>query len=352
MSLSDLANRLAERALELVRIPSVYGDEGALADYMEKWAQGHDLHVHRDGHALLIGELQSEKPTIALTGHLDTVAPPEGEIPEARLDGDRIVGLGSSDMKGGLAVACALVEDVKSSPYNMVLAFYDKEEGPHEANGMGRLIPRMNDIALAFVMEPTNGTVQLGCVGSMHATVTFAGKAAHSARPWLGDNAIHKAGRFLSELGGREREVVTFDGLEYYEVINATLAQGGTGRTTIPARFELNVNYRFAPGRSLEQAEAFIRDLVGSDAEIEITDRAPAGRVCLDNEHVQKLLQSGDLMVEPKQAWTDVARLTEAGIDAVNFGPGETAQAHQAGESAPIAELATVYEALHSFLSS
>jgi len=355
MSPSDVESRLAKRTLELVRIPSIYGDEGALADYFENWGNqvfGAQF-VHRVGNALWLGNAD-ERPSIVLVGHLDTVAPPEGAGWQAhvQIDGDRVVGLGSSDMKGGLAVAQAICEDLReNSPFNIFFALYDKEEGPHIDSGIVSLIDRFESsrTSLAIVMEPTDGLVQLGCVGSLHARVTFHGQAAHSARPWHGENAIHKAGSLLTALAARGRNTVKFDGLEFHEVMNATLADGGTGRTTIPAAFTMNINYRFAPGKSIETAEKEVLDLVGAAADVEFTDRAPSGRVCQDNEIVKKWVDSG-VQTAPKQAWTDVARLTEVGIDAVNFGPGETAQAHQRGESASVPALAAAYESLRALL--
>lgn len=349
-----LTQALAARTLELVSIPSIYGDETALCDHMEQWAAGpfEAGEIHRDGNALFLGAPETGRPNIALVGHLDTVVPSEGSFPEPCIDGNRLFGLGSSDMKGGVAVACALADDMRGPElaHNLILAFYDKEEGPDEHNGLRRILDRFDGVDLAFVMEPTNNVMQVGCIGSMHATVTWSGKAAHSARPWHGENAIHKAGDLLARLHAMERNVVVFDGHEFYEVVNATLATGGIGRTTIPPSFELNINYRFAPGRSLDEAESKLRELVGPEAHVEITDRAPSGRVCLDNPLVQEFLDVSEVPVEPKQAWTDVARLSEAGVDAVNYGPGETAQAHQAGESAPIDALGVAYRRLAAFL--
>jgi succinyl-diaminopimelate desuccinylase len=176
------------------------------------------------------------------------------------------------------------------------------------------------------------------------------GQAAHSARPWQGKNAIHAAGSLLAELEARGRVAVERDGFTFYEVMSATLAKGGRARNVVPDAFELNLNYRFAPGKSLEQAQADVRAFVAGRCEVAFTDLAPSGRVCAGNPHYQRLLKSGGLRAEAKQAWTDVARFSEAGVDAVNFGPGETAQAHQRDESCSVQALADAYQTLERFL--
>jgi succinyl-diaminopimelate desuccinylase len=349
---------LAQRTLDLCLVPSPIGEEKALCDQLEAWACGRfgAANVRRVGHSLVVGDLADPRPTVALVGHLDTVPAHPGDGPP-RIEGGRVHGLGASDMKGGVAVALALADqlDLAALPYNLVLMLYEREEGPFEGNGLGPLfaqIPQLSRIQLALCMEPTDHEVQPGCVGGLQATLTFTGKRAHSARPWHGENAITKAGAFLAELHTRPRTRVVVDGLEFFEVFSVTLAQGGHARNVIPDQFTLNLNHRFAPGKSVEQAEAELRALVAGRALVEITDRSPSGRVCLDNPLLQKLIAAGNLTVTAKQAWTDVARFGLHGIDAVNFGPGETAQAHQAGESCPIALLDRAYDTLEAFLAS
>lgn len=352
----ELANRLAQRALELCRIPSPIGEEAAIADWVQRWAERHypPGQVLRRSHSFALGALDDPRPSVMLVGHLDTVPPHRTDGPP-RIEGDRLHGLGASDMKGGLSVMLALAEDLPRAqlPVNLLLLLYEREEGPYLESGLGPLFeaaPGLSRAALGIALEPTDGAIQVGCVGSIHATLRFRGKSAHSARPWQGENAIHRAGPLLAELLERPRREVRIDGFPFYEVFSITRASGGRARNVVPDELDLNLNYRFAPGKSLEEAKADVLALVAGRAEVEITDLAPSGRVCTDNPLLEHLRQSSGLQAQSKQAWTDVARLGSLGVDAVNLGPGETAQAHQAGESAGIPAMATVYEALAAFL--
>lgn len=356
--MTPTALEIAERTLSLCRIPSVIGDEKALADHVESWARAHFPagEVLRHSHSLVIGRLEDPRPTVALVGHLDTVPAHASDRPP-RIEGDRVFGLGTSDMKGGLAVMMMLAErlDRAALPTNLVLVLYEREEGPYLENGLGPLLDRieaLRKVRFGIAMEPTDNVVQVGCVGSIHATLTFRGQSAHSARPWQGANAVHAAGPFLAELLQRPRREVHVGGFDFFEVASITRAAGGRARNVVPDSFELNLNYRFAPGKTLEQAQQDVRELVAGRAEIAFTDLSPSGRVCDDNPLYRHLLQVTGLPAASKQAWTDVARLGVYGIDAVNFGPGETAQAHQANESAPIPALLHAYQQLEAFLTT
>lgn len=356
MSLSRI-EALASRTLELCRVKSPIGEERALCDLLEQWARLHfpPSQIRRLSHSLVLGSLSDPRPTVALIGHLDTVpAHPEDQPP--RREGDRIYGLGSSDMKGGLSVMMRLCAELNRAelPYNLVLVLYEREEGPYLENGLGPLLdkfPELSKIKLGIAMEPTDNTVQVGCVGTLHATLTFRGRSAHSARPWQGENAIHKAAPLLAELAGRERREVRFGGAAFYEVMSITKAQGGRVRNVIPDAFELNLNYRFAPGKTIEAAQAEVMALVNGRAEVTFTDLSPSGHVPKDNALYDRFVQMIGGAVEAKQAWTDVGRLSVRGIDAVNFGPGETAQAHQANESCSVPALLVAYDKLAAFLS-
>lgn len=353
--------RLAEATLELCKIPSVTGSEGAITNHLERWA--HDQkQLNRDdiarlGNALIIGQPDTRRPCIALVGHTDTVP---GDLTEPYRIGDKVVGLGASDMKGSIAVMQVLVETLNLAhlPFALMLVLYDKEEGPYDKNGLQPLLDKYEDLAsidLALAMEPTDNTLQLGCMGGLHAKVTFRGKAAHSARPWQGENAIHKAGPLLTELYNRKVRDVEVNGLVFREAMSATLAKGGHARNTIPDSFELNINYRFAPTQPIQRAtDDAIRELMrlAADAEVQIVDVAPPGPVPTDNPILEHLRAHAHLPVQPKQAWTDVARLAAHGIDAVNFGPGSGAQAHQRGEWVSHAALVHAYEILATVLST
>ena len=259
---------LGERALELVKLPSVIGNEGAIAEHVEAWAGQHFAadEIVRVSHSLVLGRRNDPRPTIAVVGHLDSVpAHPDGN--PARFVGDRLFGVGSSVMKGALAVMMGLAEALprKTLPVNLLLVLYEREEGPFQESGLGALfdsVPELKTVKFAIAMEPTDGAVQVGCVGTLHATLRFEGKAAHSARPWHGQNAIHAAGPLLTELGAKERVAVLVEGHTFYEVMSATLAKGGRARNVVADGFELNVNYRFAPGKSLAKAQQELHDFV------------------------------------------------------------------------------------------
>ena len=253
---------LGRRALALCAIPSPVGHEGALADAVARWAS----HVYdtgevvRVGHSFVLGRHDDPRPSVALVGHLDTVPGRPGEA-APRIDGARLHGLGSSDMKGGVAVMMALAEtlELDALPLNLLVVLYEREEGPYLESGLGPLfdaVPALRRLAFGIALEPTDGAVQVGCVGSLHATVRFHGRAAHAARPWQGVNAIHLAGPLLAELLARSPREVERGGFVFREVTSATLASGGRARNVVPDAFELNLNVRFAPGRTLEEAEA------------------------------------------------------------------------------------------------
>jgi succinyl-diaminopimelate desuccinylase len=342
--------QLAERALRLCEIRSPIGEEAAVAEYVAAETSG-----ERVGNAVVCGRVTGHKPAVILAGHLDTVPLQEGDFP-ARRAGGRVYGRGASDMKGALAVMIELWRALprESLPVELVLLFYDREEGPIAENGLLPVLqarPDLRRAALALCLEPTDLALQVGCCGSMHATLTFEGRSAHSARPWQGDNAIHKAGALLQHLRGLAPREVKIGGLSYREVFTATRIDGFTGRNVVPARCNLNLNFRFAPGRSVAEAEAEVIALARQfGASATITDRAPSGPVILDNPLLQEFRALTAAPVEPKQAWTDVAQLAAAGIAAANFGPGEQAQAHQKNESCGEEALQRACSMLERFL--
>jgi succinyl-diaminopimelate desuccinylase len=358
---AGVTERLVQRTVELCRVPSVTGDEAACADLVEAMLKDSHLAVQRLGQTVLArGAFRPGRPLVLLVGHTDTVPPKPGDGP-VRVEGDRIVGRGASDMKGGLAVMLELARAMgegRDLPYDVGFVFYDKEEGPWAESGLGPVLAEvawLRRATLAFCLEPSDNIVQVGCLGTLHARVVFRGQAAHSARPWQGVNAIHAAAPLLAALGRREPNVVERGGHVFKEVLSATLASGGATRNVIPDRFELNLNYRFAPGRSPESAvdevARFCREAcAAAPPEVEIVEVAPSGEVVLDNPLLRRFLDQNGNAVAAKQAWTDVARLTAAGIDAVNLGPGLAAQAHQAGEYASARLLDEGYAQFARFL--
>lgn len=354
------SRQLENLLVELLAVPSVTGEEEALADWVAEHFESADERVRRVGNSLVIGDLDPDRPNVLLVGHLDVVPPTSADrIP--RRDGDRIIGRGASDMKSGLAVAMDCFADpaLRGGPLNTLVVAYAGEEGPHEDNELAPLLeamPELTDAALAIVLEPTDRSVQLGCLGTMHAEVTFHGQAAHSARPWYGENALTGAGSFLAELHERPVEDVVCDGLVFREVVTATQAwtssASGTvnARNVVPERFTVNVNLRFSPERSVEDAERLLHAVVGDRAEVVVTDRAPAARPHRDSPLVSRFVESADAPVAGKQAWTDVARLTAVGVPALNYGPGLAAQAHRAGEYIDVGDLHAARAVLARFL--
>jgi succinyl-diaminopimelate desuccinylase len=341
----DVGERLVQRTLGLCKVPSPIGEEQVLCDKVQRWAEGRygGQAVRRLGNALVISGERTDLPGLA--GHLDTVPflPGDGAV---RVEGDRLYGKGASDMKGGIAVALELCETLPRGQ-RPTLLLYDREEGPYVENGLGRLFDSgmVPPLPLAICLEPTNEALQLGCLGSLHATLRFDGRSAHSARPWEGKNAIHAAADVLVRIASMEPREVVIDGMSFREVAQVTRAGGGTARNVLPDRFELNLNYRFAPDRSLEAAKEEVRRLGEGADDVLFTDLAPSGPPCRTNPHVQRLMSLG-AQPSAKQAWTDVARFGAHGIDAINFGPGSTAQAHQVDEWCDIHALKRVYRQL------
>jgi succinyl-diaminopimelate desuccinylase len=340
----------------LCSIPSVTGDEAAITGVIQGWLQDTGLDVERRSNNVLARGPRRQKPLVLLVGHSDTV-PPSPQDRGVHREGGRLYARGAADMKSGLAVMVGLARDLDFAKlaYDVAFVVYEREEGPILANGLGPLlkeVPWLRDAALAFVLEPSDNTVQVGAMGTLHATLLFHGKSAHSARPWQGDNAIHKAAPVLRALAERPIDDVDVAGFRFREVMSATIAKGGLARNVIPDRFELNVNYRFSPARSVEDARRAVEALVAGHADVEITDLAPSGKVIGANPLYERFLATTRVSVTGKQAWTDVAQLTRAGIDAVNFGPGNQAQAHQAGEYVDLALLDQSYALFSSFLGA
>jgi len=342
---------LLDTLIEIVNIPSVTGSEEELCSWLEdRYRDRYQL--ERIGRSLIVGRPGDGAPFTALYGHTDTV--PEQGTPTARIDGDRLVGLGASDMKAGMAVMIELLDSgVGETDGTLVCVFYDGEEGPAANNGLEEVLdgaPWLLDAVLSIVLEPTDLNLEIGCNGVLNADVIFRGSSAHSARPWLGDNAVTKAGDWLAAMHSREPEVVEIGGLEYREVFAVTNASGGIANNIIPSEFVINLNHRFPPIYSIEEAEARLLEVASAANEVVIRDRAPAGGVDLDTVALQRLDGLIGGQRKAKQGWTDVARLTSRGAVAVNFGPGEVAQAHQVDESVPIRHLDVAHDVLVGYL--
>ena len=348
--MSGIADELAGLTLELCSIPSETGNEEEIADGIESRCRSlaPDARTLRIGNSIVCippwNEVGADGPVIALVGHLDTVKCAIDQPLEIR--DERVYGCGSTDMKAGVAVMLALLarwRDLRAA--RVVWIFYDGEEGPAAGNGLEPVLAsgELPALDLAFVLEPTDQTLQMGCMGLLHGVVTVHGKRAHSARPWQGENALYRAIPLLERLRDWPRREVHFGELTYYEVIVATQAWTENSKNVVPDRVMINVNFRFAPGNTAEVAERELRALVGEEGEVEIIDRAAAGAVFLNHPLIEPWRVREGIGIQCKQAWTDVARFTERGVPAVNFGPGEGAQAHQAGEWCSIASLEYAY---------
>ncbi len=364
---SDIVPHLDQTLLWLCSVDSPIGEERVLCDAVVERLQKVTLAapIRRYGDSVVVpwlrGKLDADgkpAPHIVLAGHLDTVRTENGP---ARIEGDRCFGSGSSDMKSGLAVMLALAESLSPSdvPFNVTLVFYAREEGPFHENELGPVLEQdaeLRNVNLAVCMEPSDNKLHLGCVGSIHAHVTFIGKTSHSARPWQGVNAVYKAAPLLLRLEQLKPIEVTLGGMTYRTVTAVTQANdGGRGRNVVPDRFVLNLNHRFSPDRTLEGEQQYLRELVSAvdpTAEIEFTDLSPSAPPFRDHPLVQQLVDCGVRAIEPKQAWTDVARFAALGVAAINFGPGENAQAHQKNESTSLPLVHEGYAIMRRWLTT
>ena len=335
----------------LVDVESVSGNETALADQVESALQGHEhLEVLRDGDTVIARTHLGRPERVVLAGHLDTV-PVAGNLPSS-LAGDRVYGRGTCDMKGGVAVMLAVAVAATTPPRDLTWIFYDHEEVEASANSLTRIASERPDLLVgdfAVLMEPTSAKVEGGCQGTLRFTVTTKGKAAHSARAWMGHNAIHDLAEVLAVLRDHEPEQPVVDGLRYHEGLNAVAVTGGIAGNVIPDTATVSVNYRFAPHRSLADAEHYCRSVL-PDHDLTFTDGAAGARPGLDVPAAATFVDAVGGEPSAKFGWTDVARFSALGVPAVNFGPGDPSKAHADDEFCPIDELYTCRDALLRWL--
>jgi succinyl-diaminopimelate desuccinylase len=325
---------LAATTLRLVDLPSESRSERAIVELVRELVPG--TPVYDDGEVLLYGD-----GPVVLAGHLDTV-PAQGNLP-GRIDGGAVHGLGSSDMKSGIAVMVELARAGVPGRY----LFFTREEVPVSESPLPALFETglLRDSELAIVLEPTDCELHAGCLGNLQARITFQGESAHSARPWTGVNAIHELVRGLQPLVGREPVDVQLDGLVFREVVSAVRVEGGIASNVVPATACAELNMRFMR----PEAEARLRELLPG-GEIEVLSNSPSAPPALDNPRTAQLRELVPVL-KPKQAWTPVAQFAEQGIDAINYGPGATAHAHRVDEQVPIANLHRCYDVLRGFLA-
>ena len=344
----------AELTAALVDVQSVSGDEAHLADLVEAALRALDLTVTRDGNVVLARTDLGRDQRVVLAGHLDTV-PIADNVPSRR-DGDVLHGCGTSDMKSGVAVllrAAHLVGTGELDPrVDLTWVCYDCEEVEAARNGLGRLARTDPDVLagdLAILLEPTGGVVEGGCQGTMRAVVRIDGVRAHSARSWLGRNAIHAAAPVLARLASYEAREVDVDGLRFHEGLNAVKITGGVAGNVVPDECLVTVNYRYAPDRSEEDAAAHIKD-VFAGFDLTVVDSAPAARPGLDSPTAAAFAAAVGGEPRAKLGWTDVARFGELGIPAVNFGPGDPNLAHKPEEHVSMDAVRAAEAALVRFL--
>ena len=351
-AMSELSDRLGSRTLELVDIGSESLHEAEIRERLRALVPESFAPVFEGDEAYLWArERRVGVPLLVLAGHYDTV-PAQDNVPGRIADG-AVHGCGASDMKGGVAVAVELVRDLAGSEPGQVdvaLLLFGREELPAGYNPLPPLFeacPLVHEADLAILLEPTDLTVQAGCVGTLTARVTFNGVSGHAARPWLADNAIHRAIDGLSRVASYERREATIAGLPFFEVVSVTRLEGGLADNVVPDRAVATLNLRYPPDRSPEEAEDLVRSLVPTDTTVEIAGNSPPGDVAADAPLVRRLLAQSDLPIEPKQAWTNVADFTSRGIPAINFGPGATRYAHRRDELVELTALERAYDALH-----
>lgn len=349
---------LLARTAAMVDVPSVSHDEAALTDRIEAdlRALGR-LEVERVG-ANLVARTDLGRPTrLVLAGHTDTV-PPNGNE-GARIDGDTLWGLGAADMKGGLAVMVALAEAVPDPAVDVTWVFYAGEEVRAEHNGLGHLARDRPDLLAADVAilgEPTDGAIEAGCQGTMKLQVSLRGARAHTARPWMGRNAIHRLGAVLRAVEELPERRPVLDGCEYREALQAVEVTGGVAGNVVPDVATVTLNRRFAPDRTPAEAEAEVRALLApileDGDELEVVDMAPAAPPGLTHPVLRALVEQHGLPVRAKLGWTDVARFAGLGVPACNLGPGDPTLAHTAEERVDRASLERSYEVLRAILTT
>jgi succinyl-diaminopimelate desuccinylase len=347
----DLGVDAVQLTEDLVNIESVSGNEREIADAVETALRElSHLEVQRLGHTIVARTHQGHAERVVIAGHVDTV-PLNANLP-ARRDEQVLHGLGTCDMKAGVAIALRLAATLPVTNRDVTYLFYECEEVEAERNGLQLLSqshPHLLQADFAILMEPSNGVVEAGCQGTLRVDVRTKGVRAHSARAWTGVNAIHGAADVLARLNAYEPRQPVIDGLEYHEGLNAVFISGGVAGNVLPDECVVSVNYRFAPDRSVDEAYAHMRE-VFDGFELELSDSAPAAMPGLSVPAAAAFVEAVGGRANPKFGWTDVARFSGLGIPAVNFGPGDPRLAHRQDGFVPIDQITTVERQLRSWL--
>ncbi len=352
MTSLDLTQDITSLTASLVDIESVSGNEQAIADAVEGALRPFShLEVTRHGDTVVARTQLGLNERVAIAGHLDTV-PLSDNLP-SRLDGGNLYGLGSCDMKGGVAIALRLAATIAAPTRDVTYIFYECEEVEAVRNGLGRLAesePQLLEADFAVLMEPSNAVVEAGCQGSIRIDIIVPGVRAHSARWWMGVNAIHGAGEVIERLLTYAPRSPVVDGLRFREGLNAVQISGGVAGNVLPDECRISVNYRFAPNRSEEEALEHLRELF-EGFDVELVDSAPGAMPGLDRPAAAAFAQAVGGEVNPKFGWTDVARFSALGVPAVNFGPGDPQLAHSRGEFVPLAHLHSCEQTMTAWLT-
>jgi succinyl-diaminopimelate desuccinylase len=353
---TTLPQRLAARTLELVDIPSESLHEAAIrAHLLSLVPSALELACEEDEAFLFLPARGRELPLVVLAGHYDTV-PAQDNLPGQVTDG-AVVGLGTSDMKSGVAVALELVRDLAEDEgvaYDVGLLLFGREELPVEYDPLPPLLQRCEAVrkaALAILLEPTDGEVHVGCLGHLVADLVFHGRSGHSGRPWLAENAVERAVEGLRSVVALGRREVDVRGVRFVESLSVTRLEAGIADNVIPDRAVATLSFRYAPDRTPGDAEGYLRSLAPAGATLEIRSNSASGQV-VGKQFVRALVEAGARGVAPKLAWTNLADFTAYGIDALNFGPGHTRFAHTRDERVEIGALVHAYETLLVFLST
>ena len=347
---------LIERTARLVAIPSESHAESALADHVEQALHAQDhLTVDRVGDNVVARTALGRAHRLIVAGHLDTVPANDNATP--RIEGDVLWGLGSTDMKGGLAIMLDLAGGLPDPAVDVTWVFYAGEEVAAVHNGLGHLFEQRPDLLVgdvALLGEPTDAALEVGCQGTMRLEITVTGARAHTARPWMGRNALHRAGRLLAALDDYQERHPVIDGCQYREALQAVFVEGGVAANVVPDRATVTLNHRFAPDRTVEQARAHVEEVVAPHLDdgdsVTILDVAAPAPPRLNHPLLAALRERNGLEVRAKLGWTDVSRFAAAGIPAANFGPGDSALAHNRDERVERASLDAVHAGLSDLL--
>ena len=348
----NINQELSKLTLDLVNISSVSKDEKSIADSIAEALKKYShLKITRVNNSIVAQTNFENKQRVVIAGHIDTV-PANNNFP-GKINDSEVIGLGSVDMKSGIAVALKLASEITSSNYDVTYLFYESEEIETKFNGLELITKQQKDLLdcdFAILMEPTNGILEVGCQGSLRFEVSTSGKRSHSARWWNGENAIHKTNKILEILNNYKSREPEIDGHKFREGLQAVKVNGGIAGNVVPDSVTVSINHRFAPDTSIDQATQNMKTLF-KDFNFQLVDAANAAPTGLSNPLIKEFVSNIGKNIAPKFGWTDVARFANAGIPAINFGPGDPNLAHHPEEKVLISQIIDVYESLKKWLT-